>query len=82
MKRNQTRGRYDPNKAEHKAQIRRANSKYQGMKIRSDNRLENYVREKLKLHWSPEEISGRLKNIDTHLTYVSNRGIYKYLYSD
>lgn len=82
MKRNQTRGRYDPNKAEHKTQIRRANSKYQGMKIRSDAGLESYVREKLKLHWSPEEISGRLKNVDTRIAYVSNRGIYKYLYSD
>ena len=51
------------------------------MKIRDDSALEKYVIAKLKLHWSPEEISGRIKKIDKHIQYVSPVGIYKYLYS-
>lgn len=75
-------GIYNPDKANHKAIVRREKSKYQGMKIRNNAELEDYVRDKLKLRWSPEEISGRLKKIDTNIAYVSSRGIYKYLYSD
>lgn len=82
IKRNSVKGIYSPDKANHKAVVRREKSKYQGMKIRGDTELEDYVREKLKLRWSPEEISGRLKNINKHIAYVSSRGIYKYLYSD
>lgn len=82
IKHNSVKGIYNPDKADHKAIVRREKSKYQGMKIRGNPEIENYVQEKLKLHWSPEEISGRLKNIDRYIAYVSSRGIYKYLYSD
>ena len=40
-----------------------------------------YVLEKLKLRWSPEQISGRLK-IEDKLPYVSHKAIYKYIYSE
>jgi IS30 family transposase len=81
IKNNSVKGIYDPAKAQHKVWIKRAKSKYQGMKIRNDQELESYVREKLSRHWSPEEISNRIKNHDQHITYVSPPIIYKYVYS-
>lgn len=74
-------GRYQPVKAHHKAYVKRKYSKYYGMKIRDHPELEDYIRDKLQLDWSPEQIAGRLKEIDTHLPYVSYEGIYKWLYS-
>lgn len=81
IKDNSVRGRYIPLKAHLKVKVKRIYSKYRGMKIRSNVQLENYVAEKVQKHWSPEEISGRIRNIDTHVPYVSALGIYKYLYS-
>lgn len=81
IRKNSVRGRYQPRKAQAKARVRRQKSKYQGMKIRQLPELETYVKKKLRRHWSPEEISGRLKEIDTHLPYVSSRAIYKWCYS-
>lgn len=81
LKRGKVWGRYDPTKAQHKSLVRRAASKYQGMKVRQRPELEIYVKAKLKKHWSPEEIAGRLKNIDTHLPYVSAPSIYQWCYS-
>jgi IS30 family transposase len=81
IKRNLTNGRYDPRRAKQKARNRRKCSKYQGMKIRGKPALEAYVKEKLKLLWTPEKIAGRLKEIDTHIPCVSAKGIYKWLYS-
>ncbi len=51
------------------------------MRIKNDPNLENYVTDKIKSYWSPEEIAGRIKNIDTEMKYVSAPSIYKYLYS-
>lgn len=78
---NSVRGKYNPHKAQHKAYVKRHDSKYQGMKIREERELESYIKKKLRAHWSPEEISGRLKHEDTHLPYVSSRCIYKWCYS-
>ncbi len=81
VRNNSVNGQYDPNKAHIKATIKRAKSKYQGMRIKSDADLENYVTDKIKRFWSPEEIAGRIKNIETDIRYVSAPSIYKYLYS-
>lgn len=81
IKRNSTNGKYNPRFAKIKARNRRKCSKYQGMKVRERPELEQYIVEKLELHWTPEEISGRLKKVDTHLPYISAKGIYKWLYS-
>ncbi len=81
IRNNSVNGRYDPGKAQIKATIKRAMSKYQGMKIKGDADLENYVVDKIKRFWSPEEIAGRIKNIETDIQYVSAPSIYKYLYS-
>lgn len=51
------------------------------MKIMEDSQLRDYVEEKLKKDWSPEEIAGRLKNIDRDIKYASYQAIYKFVYS-
>src|SRR3989344_1776140 len=53
-------GRYVARKAHHKAYVRRKYAKYQGMKIRQDMKLEEYVTKYLKVGWSPEQVSGRI----------------------
>jgi transposase, IS30 family len=78
---NKVRGKYDPLKADQKAKTRRKNSKYQGMKIASHLKLRDYVEEKIRDDWSPEEIAGRLKNVDDYLPYVSYLGVYKFVHS-
>lgn len=76
-----TKGKYDPDKAHHKARVRRQASKYQGMKVVGNSTLRDYVETKLQEDWSPEAISGRIKEIDHHLRYVSAKGIYKFVAS-
>lgn len=73
-------GEYDPEKADHKAYVRRKNSKYEGMKICRDEELEAYVKEKLKKGWTPEEISGRLER-ERGEPVISFKVIYKWIYS-
>ncbi len=79
VKNNSVKGRYEPDKAQHKAYVKRLHSKYQGMKIRENQWLEKYIQEKLILHWSPEQIAGRLK-MEIGMG-VSFKTIYKYLYN-
>lgn len=81
IKRNGTRGKYDPEKANHKSYVKRKYSKYQGMKIAGQPKLRAYVEDKIQNDWSPEEVSGRLKEIDNHLPYASFRVVYKFIYS-
>lgn len=81
IKRNSTRGIYDPHKADHKAYVKRKYSKYQGMKVVGRSEMRAYIEDHLREDWSPEEIAGRLKEIDTHLPYASFRAIYKFIAS-
>lgn len=81
IRKNSTRGYYDPEKAQHKAYVKRKYSKYQGMKIVSDNQLRTYVENKIRDEWSPEEIAGRLKEVDQEIKYASRGSIYKFIYS-
>lgn len=76
---NSVNGVYDWKKADDKARLRRRESKVQGMKVHDHPGLLAYVREKLKLDWSPEQISGRIKYFEKHLPYVSAKGIYKFI---
>ncbi len=78
---NSVRDRYEPDKADHKAYVRRKYSKYQGMKIVENRELRGYVEEKTRKDWSPEQIAGRLKEIDKDTKYVSYQAIYKFIYS-
>lgn len=79
--RNSVRRSYDPAKADHKAYVARKYSKYQGMKIESRPDLRAYVENKVAEDWSPEEVSGRIKEIDRPIPDVSSKTIYKYIAS-
>lgn len=78
---NKVNGVYDPHKADHKAYVRRKYSKYQGMRVAENSRLREYVEENIKNDWSPEEVAGRIKNIDRHVPCASRGAVYKYIYS-
>jgi len=79
--RNSVNGIYDQLKANHRAYVRRKNSKFQGMKIEKDKDLREYVEVGLKKDWSPEKIAGRIKETDKHIKYASYQAIYKYVFS-
>lgn len=81
LKKNQVKGGYDSHKAHHKARVRRTYSKYQGMKIRENPYLEQFVKQGLEAGWTPEQIAGRLREAHWGKTIVSAKGIYKWLYS-
>lgn len=78
---NSVNGAYDPDKANHKAHVKRKYSKYQGMKVVNDLELWSYIEDKLQDDWSPEAIAGRIRNIDAHIKSISPKGIYKFIYS-
>jgi IS30 family transposase len=73
-------GPYEASVANHKAYVRRRESKYQGLKIRSNKELEGYIVRGLKKGWSPDEISGRMRKENQPL-YASKDLIYAWLYS-
>lgn len=70
--------RYEAGVANHKAYVRRKYAKYQGQNINEDKDLRNYIVQKLKLHWNPDEISGRMKR-DHEPFYASKTAIYEWL---
>ena len=71
---------YESSTAEHKALIRRENSKYQCMKIEEDNDLRRYIIEKLGKYWNPDEISNRMREEEKSF-YASKTVIYGWLRS-
>ncbi len=81
IKLNSVKNRYDPLKAQHKAYVRRKYSKYQGMKIVQNKKLQEFIEEKLYDDQSPPNISGRIKKHEKHLAYVSKNSIYRYIKS-
>lgn len=86
LRRNSTKKGYDPPRAQKIADVRRKNSKYQGMKIESDCVLRSYVVKKLKKRWTPDMIAGRLKYCgdvweERYIDGISAKSIYHWLYS-
>ena len=79
IQRNMVNGAYDPLKANHKAYIKRRFAKYQGKKIMTNLLLRIYIEERLKLFWSPEVISGRMRQ-ERQPFYASKTSIYQWLY--
>lgn len=73
-------GKYEAKTAHLKYQSNRRFSKFQCMKIEKSAEIKDYVAERLKLHWSPEQISGRLK-LEKKKFCVGKTSIYKWLYS-
>ena len=70
---------YRPSRAQLSAEKRnRAARKHPRLK---EDRIRSYVEEKLKLGWSPEQISGRLE-IENPPLRISYEAIYQWLYSE
>jgi IS30 family transposase len=76
IKRNSINGVYLGEKANHKAYIRRYDTK-KGMSKIVDLDLMTHINEKLEKKWSPERISGDLK--ESKVNYVSKNTIYRYV---
>ena len=79
-KRKRKNGIYDSDTAQHKAQVKRSNSKYQGMKVEANSELKQYIIENLEKHRSPDEIAGRMK-YEQQPFYASKKAVYRWLYS-
>ena len=73
-------GRYDALVAERKAQVKRGNSKYQGMKIEQNQFLRRYIVSEMKQYRSPDEIAGRMRE-EKWPVRVSSDAIYRWLRS-
>lgn len=78
LRNNRVRKRYRTDKAHQKAYIRRYRSKRDCMKVVT-GKYELLVQEKLKMKWSPRQISGYMKK--NHSVVVSAKAIYKYVHS-
>lgn len=81
IKNNSVRGRYRADRAQKKANLRRKASKQKCLKVAMNPSLQKYVEKHLIEDQSPTAISGRIKQVDTHLPYVSKNAIYAYVFS-
>ena len=81
IKRGSVRGVYDPQKANHKAYIRRHESKYQAMKIVENGDLRDFVEASLYDGQSPRNIAGRIKKREKHLPSLGKDSIYRFIAS-
>jgi transposase, IS30 family len=79
IKRNRVEGKYIGSIANEVSTERRRKSRRN--KIRDNPKLNNYIFEGLKVGWSPEQISGRLK-LDKKDYYVCQESIYRYIYNE
>lgn len=79
-KRKKKNGEYNSDVAQHKANTKRSNSKYQGKKIEENPEMKRYIIKQLKDKKSPDEISGRMK-LEKKPFYASKNAIYRWLYS-
>lgn len=73
-------GTYTAGRGEQIAYVRRYHAKWRWKKINQDQKLEAYIVAKLKLHWNPDEISGRMKK-DREPFYASKTAIYEWLHT-
>lgn len=73
-------GEYSASVAEHKALIKRGNSKYQGMKIEQNQTLRRHIVREMKLCRSPDEIAGKMRE-EKWPVRVSADAIYRWLRS-
>ena len=80
QRRKKENGEYKADVADHKAQILRSNSKYQGMKIEKCQSLRKYIISELKQYQSPECIAGNMKR-EGVAPRVSSDAIYRWLRS-
>lgn len=78
IKKNSVNNKYKALKVHRKAHLTKRMSKFQWSKINENKKLKNYIVEKLKQAWNPDEISGRMKK-DNEDFYVSKTAIYDWL---
>ena len=81
INRNSVRGIYDPEKAQHKAYVRRHKASFRGRRVIAHKELRKFVEHHLLAGQSPGAISGRIKYQEKNLSYVSKDTIYRYLRS-
>jgi len=81
ISRNSVKGVYDPDKAQHKAYVRRHMASFRGKSIVATKELRKFVERHLLAGQSPAAISGRIKYQERNLSYVSKDTIYRYLRS-
>lgn len=79
-KRQKEDGTYSATVAEHKALIKRSDSKYQGMKIEKHPSLRKHIISELKQFQSPECIAGKMRE-EKMVPRVSSDAIYRWLRS-
>ena len=79
-KRKRKNGIYDAATAQHKAGVKRSNSKYQGMKVEANPELKRYIMRNLQKYRSPDEIAGLMRR-EGKPFYASKKAIYHWLYS-
>ena len=72
---------YDVRNAQTNTLERRIKANQRFRKIRNNKWLEQYIKKKLKLFWSPDEIAGRL-NRAMGREIISHEAIYQYIYFD
>lgn len=72
-------GVYRGNHAHKRAMARKKEGKKASQKITNDRKLRRHIIRKLKKHWSPEQIAGRLKLAHGE-TVISHETIYTWIY--
>jgi transposase, IS30 family len=78
IKENSVNGTYDPLKADAKARLRKRMRRLEWAKIEEVPLVKEFIIEKLKARWSPDEIAGFLKRTKDE-RYVSKTAIYDWL---
>src|SRR3989344_2742586 len=71
INRNSVKGKYQAEKADHKAYVKRKYSKNDCMKVALDPDLQKFVKENLREDQSPEGISGRIREVRKDIQYAS-----------
>lgn len=74
-------GVYRSKSAHKRAMARRKDAKAPARKIVNDKPLRRHIVRKLKLHWSPEQIAGRLKHTKGKVI-ISHETIYAWIYEE
>lgn len=70
---------YHTNVAEQRKKIKRIKANQRFRRIENNEQLIRYVADKLKLYWSPEQISGRLE-LEFGFSILCHETIYQYIY--
>jgi IS30 family transposase len=77
--RGRVRRKYDPEKAHHKAYVRRRASKYQAMKVVEHAALRDFIEASLCDGQSPGNIAGRIRKREKHLPSIGKDAIYTFI---